>query len=150
GGTSVGNGDSVKAVLNIVKHAYDKGEKSVVVLSAMAGVTNVLTKMAENAAARISFAEDLKIVEERHFEVVKKLIAVKYQNPVFTKLKLMLNELEDILQGINALRELSLQSKDLVVSFGERLSNYMVSKIMEQDVEQALYIDASHYIKTDS
>lgn len=150
GGTSVGNVDSVKAVLNIVKHAYDKGEKPLVVLSAMAGVTNLLTKMAENAAERIPFDEDLKIVEERHFEVVKKLIAVKYQNPVFTKLKLMLNELEDILQGISALRELSLQSKDLVVSFGERLSNYMVSKIMEQDVAQALYIDASHYIKTDS
>ncbi|MBD1432744.1 bifunctional aspartate kinase/homoserine dehydrogenase I [Sphingobacterium sp. DN00404] len=150
GGTSVGSVESVKAVLGIVKSSYDEGEKPLVVLSAMAGVTNLLTKMAENAAERIPFDEDLKLLEERHFEVVKKLIAVKYQNPVFTKLKLMLNELEDILQGISALRELSLQSKDLIVSFGERLSNYMVSKIMEQYVEQAMYIDASHYIKTDS
>jgi len=150
GGTSVGSVESVKAVLGIVKNSYDEGEKPLVVLSAMAGVTNLLTKMAENAADRIPFDEDLKLLEDRHFAVVKKLIAVKYQNPVFTKLKLMLNELEDILQGISALRELSLQSKDLIVSFGERLSNYMVSKIMEQYVEQALYIDASHYIKTDS
>ncbi len=150
GGTSVGSVESVKAVLGIVKSAYDEGQKPLVVLSAMAGVTNLLTKMAENAAERIPFDEDLKLLEERHFEVVKKLIAVKYQNPVFTKLKLMLNELEDILQGISALRELSLQSKDLIVSFGERLSNYMISKIMEQYVEQAMYVDASHYIKTDS
>ncbi|MBD1425007.1 bifunctional aspartate kinase/homoserine dehydrogenase I [Sphingobacterium arenae] len=150
GGTSVGNVESVKAVLDIVKSSYDKGENPLVVLSAMSGVTNLLTKMAENAAGRIPFDEDLKLLEERHFEVVKKLIAVKYQNPVFTKLKLMLNELEDVLQGINALRELSLQSKDLIISFGERLSNYMVSKIMEQYVEQTTYIDASHYIKTDS
>src|SRR5690606_1690884 len=150
GGTSVGSVESVKAVLGIVKSSYDEGEKPLVVLSAMAGVTNLLTKMAENAAERIPFDEDLKLLEERHFEGVKKLITVKYQNPVFTKLKLMLNELEEILQGISALRELSLQSKDLIVSFGERLSNYMVSKIMEQYVEHALYIDASHYIKTDS
>ncbi|HLT87819.1 MAG TPA: bifunctional aspartate kinase/homoserine dehydrogenase I [Sphingobacterium sp.] len=150
GGTSVGNVDSVKAVLGIVKRSYDEGEKPLVVLSAMAGVTNLLMRMAENAAKRIPFDEDLKSLEERHFEVVKKLIAVKYQNPVFTKLKLMLNELEEILQGISALRELSLQSKDLIVSFGERLSNYMVSKIMEQYVEQTEFIDASHYIKTDS
>ncbi|NGM64846.1 bifunctional aspartate kinase/homoserine dehydrogenase I [Sphingobacterium sp. SGR-19] len=150
GGTSVGNVDSVKAVLGIVKRSYDEGEKPLVVLSAMAGVTNLLMRMAENAAARIPFDEDLKSLEERHFEVVKKLIAVKYQNPVFTRLKLMLNELEEILQGISALRELSLQSKDLVVSFGERLSNYMVSKIMEQYVAQTEFIDASHYIKTDS
>ncbi len=150
GGTSVGNVESVKAVLGIVKSSYDEGEKPLVVLSAMAGVTNLLMRMAENAAERIPFDEDLKLLEERHFEVVKKLIAVKYQNPVFTRLKLMLNELEEILQGISAIRELSLQSKDLIVSFGERLSNYMVSKIMEQYVEQVEFIDASHYIKTDS
>src|SRR5690606_38162283 len=150
GGTSVGNVESVKAVLGIVKKSYDEGEKPLVVLSAMSGVTNLLTKMAENAAGRIPFEDDLSVLEERHFEVVKKLIAVKYQNPVFTKLKLMLNELDEILQGVSALRELSLQSKDLIVSFGERLSNYMVSKIMEQYVPQAEFIDASHYIKTDS
>ncbi|PRD54485.1 bifunctional aspartate kinase/homoserine dehydrogenase I [Sphingobacterium gobiense] len=150
GGTSVGNVESVKAVLGIVKKSYDEGEKPLVVLSAMAGVTNLLTRMAENAAEHISFDDDLKLLEERHFEVVKKLIAVKYQNPVFTRLKLMLNELEEILQGVSALRELSLQSKDLIVSFGERLSNYMVAKVMEQYIEQTAFLDASHYIKTDS
>ncbi|WDF69566.1 bifunctional aspartate kinase/homoserine dehydrogenase I [Sphingobacterium oryzagri] len=150
GGTSVGTVESINAVLAIVKKSFEAGEKPLVVLSAMSGVTNLLTTMAENAAARVPFENDLKFLEERHFEVVKKLIAVKYQNPVFTKLKLMLNELEEILQGVSALKELSAQSKDLIVSFGERLSNYMVSKVMEQYVEQASYLDASHYIKTDS
>lgn len=150
GGTSVGDAERIKAVLGVVKRSYDEGEKPLVVLSAMAGVTNLLTQMAENAAERIPFDDDLKRLEERHFDVVKKLIAVKYQNPVFTRLKLMLNELEDVLQGVSALRELSLQSKDLIVSFGERLSNYMVSKIMEQYVKETELIDATHYIKTDS
>lgn len=150
GGTSVGSVESIKAVLGIVKKSYEDGEKPLVVLSAMSGVTNLLTQMAENAAERAPFDENLKVLEERHFEVVRKLIAVKYQNPVFTKLKLMLNDLDDILQGISALRELSLQSKDLVVSFGERLSNYMLSKIMEQYIAQTEFIDASHYMKTDS
>lgn len=150
GGTSVGTVDSIKAVLDIVKEAYDQGEKPLVVLSAMSGVTNLLTSMAEGAAERKPFEDDLKLLEERHFEVVKKLIAIKYQNPVFTRLKLMLNELEEILQGVSSLKELSLQSKDLIVSFGERLSNYMVSKIMEQYIPQTEFIDASHYVKTDS
>ncbi|MFD1769616.1 bifunctional aspartate kinase/homoserine dehydrogenase I [Sphingobacterium suaedae] len=150
GGTSVGTVESIGAVLDIVKKAYDAGERPLVVLSAMSGVTNLLTKMAENAAERIAFDDDLKFLEERHFDVVKKLIAVKFQNPVFTKLKLMLNELEEILQGVSSLKELSAQSKDLIVSFGERLSNYMVSKVMEQYIANALFLDASHYIKTDS
>jgi len=150
GGTSVGTVESIKSVLDIVKKSYDDQEKPLVVLSAMSGVTNLLTKMAENAAERIPFDEDLKQLEHRHFEVVKALIAVKYQNPVFTKLKLMLNELDDILQGVSALKELSTQSKDLIVSFGERFSNYMVSKIMEQYVPVSTFIDASRYVKTDS
>lgn len=150
GGTSVGTVESISAVLDIVKKSFDEGEKPLVVLSAMSGVTNLLTKMAEYAAERLPFEDDLKLLEERHFEVVKKLIAVKFQNPVFTKLKLMLNDLEEILQGVSALKELSAQSKDLIVSFGERLSNYMVSKVMEQYVAQVEFVDASHYVKTDS
>ncbi|NQD72720.1 bifunctional aspartate kinase/homoserine dehydrogenase I [Sphingobacterium shayense] len=150
GGTSVGTVESISAMLDIVKKAYEQDEKPLVVLSAMSGVTNLLTQMAENAAQRLPFEDDLASVEERHFNVVKKLIAIKFQNPVFTKIKLMLNDLEEILQGISALKELSPQSKDLVVSFGERLSNYMVSKVMEQYVPQTEYINASHYIKTDS
>ncbi|MFZ4261632.1 bifunctional aspartate kinase/homoserine dehydrogenase I [Sphingobacterium sp. HJSM2_6] len=150
GGTSVGSVESIQAVLKIVKTSYDAGEKPLVVLSAMSGITNLLTKMAEDAAEGKSFSTDLKTLEDRHFEVVKKLIAIKFQNPVLTKLKLLVNELEDLLQGVNALRELSNQSKDLIISYGERCSNYLVSKIMEQEVADALYINASHYVKTDS
>lgn len=150
GGTSVGTVSSIEKVLSIVRDSFDKDEKPLVVLSAMSGVTNLLTQMAEDAAEGKGFSENLEIIEEKHFDVVRKLIAVKFQNPVFTKLKLMVNDLDDILQGIATLRELSAQSKDLVLSFGERFSNYMVSKIMEQYVPESEYINASHYIKTDS
>ena len=150
GGTSVGSVESIQAVLQIVKQTYESGEQPLVVLSAMSGITNLLTKMAEDAAAGLPFMEDLKSLEAKHFDVVKKLIAVKYQNPVLTKLKLLVNELEDLLQGVYALRELSLQSKDLILSYGERCSNYLVSKIMEQEIPESEYINASYYIKTDS
>ena len=149
GGTSVGSVESIQAVLQIVKKSYDAGEKPLVVLSAMSGITNLLTQMAEDAAEGKPFQDDLKLMEDRHFEVVKKLIAVKYQNPVLTKLKLLINDLEDLLQGIAVLRELSDQSKDLIVSFGERCSNFLVAKIMEQEIPVSTYINASHYIKTD-
>ncbi|WP_286842914.1 MULTISPECIES: bifunctional aspartate kinase/homoserine dehydrogenase I [Sphingobacterium] len=150
GGTSVGTVESLKAVLSIVKKSYDAKEKPLVVLSAMSGVTNLLTQLAEDAAEGKSFSDGLKSLEDKHFTVVKELLAVKYQNPVFTKLKLFFNEIEDLLQGISALKELSNQSKDLILSYGERCSNYMVSKVMEQYIPESLFIDASHYVKTDS
>ncbi|MDF2478049.1 MAG: aspartate kinase [Sphingobacterium sp.] len=150
GGTSVGTVESLKGVLSIVKKSYDAKEKPLVVLSAMSGVTNLLTQLAEDAAEGKSFSEGLKSLEDKHFSVVKELLAVKFQNPVFTKLKLFFNEIEDLLQGIFALKELSNQSKDLILSYGERCSNYMVSKVMEQYIPESLFIDASHYVKTDS
>ncbi|MGJ1412334.1 bifunctional aspartate kinase/homoserine dehydrogenase I [Sphingobacterium thalpophilum] len=150
GGTSVGTVESLKAVLSIVKKSYEAKEKPLVVLSAMSGVTNLLTQLAEDASEGKAFSEGLKLLEDKHFTVVKELLAVKYQNPVFTKLKLFFNEIEDLLQGIFALRELSNQSKDLIISYGERCSNYMVSKVMEQYIPESLFVDASHYVKTDS
>jgi len=150
GGTSVGNAESIRAVLEIVGKSHADGDRPLVVLSAMGGVTNLLAKMAENAAERIPFGEDLASLEARHFEVVKKLMPVRQQNPVFTRLKLLLNELDDILQGVSVLRELSPQSRDLVLSFGERFSNFMLARIMAQRVPEAEYIDARECVKTDS
>jgi len=150
GGTSVGSAESIRSVLEIVSAAQQAGEQPLVVLSAMSGITNLLTKMAEEAAEGKPFDEGMKILEEKHFEVIRKLISVKFQNPVFTKLKLFFNEIEDLLQGILALRELSNQSKDLVISYGERCSTFLVAKIAEQHIEEAMFVDASHYIKTNS
>src|SRR5690606_41796340 len=64
----------------------------------------------------------LRALEDLHFNVVKQLIAVRGQNPVYTQLKIYLNELEDLLQGVFTLQELSLQTKDRILSYGERCS----------------------------
>lgn len=150
GGSSVGSKAGVQAVLNIVQSSYQNGDKPLVVLSAMSGITNLLTQMAENAAQSLPFTEELQFIEKKHFEIVKEFLTVKHQNPVLTQIKLMLNNLEEILNGVSALQELSAQAKDLILSFGEQLSTFMMAKIMEQYIPESTYIDASHYIKTDS
>lgn len=150
GGTSVGSIESISGLLEILKQQYARGEKPVVVLSAMSGVTNLLTQMAEDAEKGTSFNAALKELESKHFAVVKQLIQIKNQNPVFTQLKIFLNELEDLLQGVLNLRELSLQSKDLIVSYGERCSTFLIAKIAEQYFSESLFVEASSLIKTDS
>jgi len=150
GGSSVGSAESINSLLEILKQAYSQGEKPVVVLSAMSGVTNLLTKMAEDAEQGTPFNHALKELEHKHFAVIKQLIQIKNQNPVFTQLKIFLNELEDLLQGIFNLRELSPQSKDLVISYGERCSTFLVSKIAEQYFSESLFVDATALIKSDS
>ncbi|SEL58714.1 bifunctional aspartate kinase/homoserine dehydrogenase I [Parapedobacter koreensis] len=150
GGTSVGAVDGIRAVLEIVRKSHESGERPLVVLSAMGGITNLLTHLATEAAEGGNFIQGLQEMETRHFAVVKQLIAVKSQNPVFTKLKIYFNELEDLLQGIYNLRELSLQSKDLILSYGERCSAFLVSKVAEQYFPESLFVDATQLIQTDS
>ena len=150
GGTSVGSAQSIQTLLNILKGEVNNNQKPVVVLSAMSGVTNLLVSMAEGAANGIEFTEALAELEKRHFDVVKSLLTVQNQNPAFTRLKLYFNQLEDLLQGVLTLKELTPKTRDLVLSFGERCSTLMICKIAAQHFPEALCVDASELIKTDS
>ncbi len=150
GGTSVGSVQGISTVLNILKKESQTGQNPVIVLSAMSGVTNLLVTMAEQAAIGNGFADHMAELEKKHFDVIKALMDVQCQNPVFTKLRIYFNELEDLLQGIYSLRELTAQTRDLVLSYGERCSTFMISKIAAQHVPQAQFVNAAELIKTDS
>lgn len=150
GGTSVGSVSSIETLLKILKYEVQATDKPVVVLSAMSGVTNLLLGMAEGAAEGKEFTEGLAELERRHFDVVRSLLSVQNQNPAFTRLKIYFNQLEELLQGILTLLELTPKTRDLVLSYGERCSTLMIGKIAAQHFPGAVSVDASDLIKTDS
>ena len=150
GGTSVGSVNSIQTLLSILKDEDKAGSRPVVVLSAMGGVTNLLVSMAEDAAEGKEFTAQLAELEKRHFDVVKALLDVQNQNPAYTRLKLHFNQLEELLQGVLTLRELTPKTRDQILSFGERCSALMVSKIAAQHFNNVLFVDASELIKTDT
>ncbi len=150
GGTSVGSVESIRTLLEIIKRESASGENPVVVLSAMSGVTNLLVSMADAAERGEDFSRHLSQLENKHFEVIKTLLDVQRQNPVFTKLKIFFNELEDLLNGVRSLREITSKTRDLVLSYGERCSTFMVSKIAGQYFPDAVFADATELVKTDS
>ncbi|WP_026896971.1 bifunctional aspartate kinase/homoserine dehydrogenase I [Daejeonella oryzae] len=150
GGTSVGSIESITALLGILKKEREKAEKPVVVLSAMSGVTNLLIDMAQKAALGQDYSTELEAIEYRHFETLRALLPASAQNPVLTRLKIYFNELEDLLQAIYNLQELSLQAKDLVLSYGERCSTFMICCIAKQQFPESEFADASTFIKTDN
>src|SRR6201986_1981844 len=150
GGTSVGSAQSIGTVIDILKKEYQAGEKPVVILSAMSGVTNLLSSMAEKAANGEDFTEQLAELETRHFDMVKALLNVQHQNPAFTKLKINFNHLEELLQGVLTLRELTPKTRALMLSYGARCSTLMISKMAAQYFPEAVFVDASELIRTDS
>jgi aspartokinase/homoserine dehydrogenase 1 len=150
GGTSVGTVSSINTVLNILKQEKQQGANPVVILSAMSGVTNLLAGMAQQAAEGQEFTAHLAELESRHFEVVRNLLDAQHQNPVYTRLRIYFNQLEDLLQGVLTLKELTPKTRDMILSYGERCSTLMISRIAMQHFPDALFVDAAEVIKTDS
>ena len=128
GGTSVGTVDSIDQTLNILSSYSKAGTKYAVVFSAMGGLTNLLITMSEKAAKKdTTYTEDLKTFENKHFEVIRAHVAASEQSQIFAELKRILNDLEDVLQGVLLIGELSKRSLDFVISHGEKSNTFIRS-----------------------
>lgn len=116
GGSSVANADRIKHVAEIIQ-AY-KGERPVVVLSAMGDTTDHLLEAADMA---VKGTVDIEKIEKLHIETEKQLgVSVP-------EIKELLGELKTLLTGISMLHELTKRTRDYLVSFGERMSVRMMS-----------------------
>lgn len=150
GGTSVANAENINKVVSIVSEASKK-EKTIVVVSALGGVTDLLLGAATWAAeGNESYKEKLTVIEQRHLEAVKSLIPVAQQSQLLSLVKKACNEIEDICNGIFLLRELTPRSKDRIGSYGEWLSSQIITAKFKSDGLDAAWKDARELILTNS
>lgn len=151
GGTSVGSSENIKKVIAILNNYVNTGVTFAAVFSAVGGMTNKLVEMAEKASKKDdTYLSLLKGFEEKHFEIVRDLIEEKNQSTVFAAIKQLINDLEDALQGVYLVGELSNKSMDFVLSHGERLSVTIIVAAAKKEGINAEYVDARTCIKTDS
>ncbi|HEY5824878.1 MAG TPA: bifunctional aspartate kinase/homoserine dehydrogenase I [Cyclobacteriaceae bacterium] len=150
GGSSAATPERVKSVIDIVK-PYLVGEPITIVFSAFGGVTDILIKLSQQAwTGDESYTFNLKQLEDRHIDAVRSLIAVQKQSSVLAKVKSTFNELEDVLHGIFLVKERTPRTLDFVMSFGERLSAYIISEAFQDKGIVCEYLDARKVIRTDS
>lgn len=150
GGTSVANAENIRKVIAIVQESIKK-DKTVVVVSALGGITDLLLGAGTLAAAgNESYKENLATIEQRHIEVVKQLIPVANQSQLLSLVKKSCNEIEDICNGIFLLRELTARSKDRLGSYGEWLSSQIIAATFNADGIAATWKDAKELIITNS
>jgi bifunctional aspartokinase / homoserine dehydrogenase 1 len=150
GGTSVANAENISLAINIVKQKKEK-EPVVVIVSALGGVTDLLLSAAINASEKDdSYKTVLQTLETRHLDTVKSLVPVAGQSAVLSHVKRELNRLETLLDGCFLLGELSERTKDLILSFGEILSSYIISEVLKAQGENAVLADSRELIKTNS
>lgn len=150
GGSSVENAEAIRQVITVVKQRVAEKNKVAVVVSALRYVTDALQECAHKAElGDDSYKATLLDLEERHLVTAKILIKVKDQGSVAATLKVKFNELENVLQGIYLIRELSARTKDFVLSFGERLSAFLIAAAFNAEGLNASYLDARKVIITD-
>ncbi|CAE7275516.1 leuC [Symbiodinium microadriaticum] len=93
-----------------------------------------------------SYKSVVKAIEQQHVDLVKELIPVKKQGEVLGKLKLLLNELDDILRGIFLLKEASAKSNDFLLSFGEKLSSTLIFRFLSVEFNDIHLVDPMQII----
>jgi len=129
GGTSVASGEKIRHVANLIANYVSQGYAIVTVISALEGVTDKLIEASEQARKgdRDYIHEFKQEVIEKHLTAARKAVENKpIREEIEQILKTAIDELEKVLTGIIYVGELTPKSRDYVLSFGERLSTYIV------------------------
>ena len=142
GGTSVGSIASIKSVKQIVE---SRNEPTIVVVSALGGITDHLISTANKAAAGDeSYREEFELIVQRHNDVVAGLLDGEELSGIKLFLNSTLQELKNIYDGIFLIRELSSRTLCTVVSYGERISSRIIATV----INDAQFVDSRDIIKT--
>ncbi len=150
GGSSVANAENIDKVVAIVQ-TKAKAKQTIVVVSALGGITDLLLTCGAMAAnGNEAYKEQLQAAEARHLDTAKALVPVTRQSRILSQVKKQCNELEDICNGIFLLRELSLVTKDRIVSYGELLSSQIIAARFESMGIATEWKDSRELIITDT
>ena len=149
GGTSVGTVDRIRAAARVVQAA--KAQCPVVVLSAMGGVTDRLIDAGKQAIAGKAqeVAASTASIRRTHEDAIASLIVAEENRIALERdLDPVWEEMQKVFTGVLLLRELSPRSRDLVASFGERLSVPIFAACLNQEGVRAEAVDARAVIVT--
>lgn len=151
GGTSVGDAEAIARTGRIVATRADNG--AIVVVSAMAGVTNALIALAEQAAkghliGAVRAIEDLR---ERHLAQAEILLGTGDESDdLCAELSAMIDELAHLAEALATLGDLTPRSMDAITSFGEKMSSLMCVAAFQRQGIPAVHVDACEIMITDS
>lgn len=143
GGTSVGTVESLRNVKAIVE---SQTEQVIVVVSALGGITDQLINTARLASqGDIAYLESYARIVDRHHKVIDGIVPEQSRLDVQSIVNPLLEELGNIYRGVNLIKDLSDRTLDIIVSYGERLSSVIISRI----IDGAIHLDSRNFIKTE-
>ena len=153
GGTSVEDATAILRTAGVVEDRVAKGLRPVVIVSAMAKVTDQLLACAAAALAgrgdREAALEIVARLRARHLQVAGELVKGERLDALRLDINRAFDGLEELVRGIAVVGELTTRTSDLIVSFGERLSSVMVTAAFAERGLNSAHVDARDVILTD-
>lgn len=149
GGTSVGAVPQIETAARIVES--QRSLKPVVILSAMAGVTDALLDAGDAAVQGRTQDRDDKLweIRSKHDRAINELFKDRRAaSDAHEAIRPIWEEMQKIFTGVSLLKEMSTRSRDLVSSFGERLIVPLFSRYLLSREVDAQPLDARELIIT--
>ena len=141
GGTSVADFDAMNRSASIV--LADPNVR-LVVLSASAGVTNLLVELSEGLESHLQF-DKLETLRTIQYNIISRL-----KNP-----SIISTEIDNLLENIGRLAHIAMTSpstalSDELVSHGELMSSLLFTEVLRERGVEASWFDARSVMRTDS
>jgi aspartate kinase len=150
GGTSVGDAEAIGRTAGIVSSRADR--KPIVVVSAMAGVTNGLLAIGEQSAKGhlIGAVRAVEAIRQRHLEQAEKLLgASEACADLCGEMSALCDELAHLAEALSTLGDATPRSFDLIASFGEQLSSMLVAAALRHRGLATVHVDGRQVMITD-
>jgi aspartate kinase len=151
GGTSVADPDAIQRLIGIVKRQQSAGSPPVVVVSALAGVTDKLVAIAQLAEAGEAdkAAAELRALRDRHVAVATAM-TTDSRASLLADVGAEFDELIGLVHALAVLREVSPRSLDAVLAAGEVISSRIVAAACADHRLPSAWIDARKVLVTDA
>jgi aspartate kinase len=153
GGTSVGSAEAIERAACLIRHTLESWPQVVVVASAMSGVTDLLLKGANTAAAgdADTYKNVTRKLRQKHFNAIAALLNDgEDQSQVSAEIRHLIDHFQRLCQAVAVLGELTPRALDAISSMGEQMSIRIVAAYLRQVGQPAEAVDATDLILTDN
>jgi len=144
GGTSISDATGIIRCTRIIQSQ----KAQIIVCSAFSGITDALINAGLSAASGISdFRQLSQAIVKRHEKAVNDLL-ITQNTLLLDQINEIHREMEQLLEGVYLLREFSPRTRDLIVSFGEKITARLLVLFLNSQHIPAEFCDSYHLIYT--
>jgi len=143
GGTSIANDFCINNIIDIVKNET----KCVVIVSALSGVTNLLTNcMSRAKEGNLKFKSEIDEIFKKHIDIIDLFISKKSQDELIAFIKNEITKAEKLLKGISLVKEITPNIYSKIIVTGELLSSKLINEIFIEKKLNSSLVDGNDLI----